>query len=153
MQKKVLYRIIVAISFFSALIWVLPLITSFEISDLPLKKIIVFIFLSGATYILFCRIILRKYKNLSFIFSSILILYLGVGINKFNWKSEWRTLDVHFVNSHFDKESIETQYQSTGEWKANYRLVKVTRLTNYFMIAQNVDTSLLNSDWIRNKKY
>lgn len=149
MFKNGLNGIIMALSILGIIIWIATVITPVEITVLYLKKLVVFISLAGLTYTLMVQIVLKKYKYLRILFSLLLVLVLGFSIHFYHWEPSWKAYIVHYKNNKFKNRSIETQTQYLGEWRTKDRLVEVIRINKYFCVAQEIDTSKLNSEWIR----
>jgi hypothetical protein len=124
-------------------LFLLDILTDFDIGSQALKSVIYFGTLIGTPLTLVWNFFAFKQKGkrvLGTLFPiAILILILVVGpVNIIFSSSAWRTQTILYQHGHFSFKTIEFQMQDIGALGYNDRTVEVFHLTPFFMIANDI---------------
>ena len=152
---KYISRILNGIFVLILLLFVLDMLTSFEIKSQAIKSFVYFGILVLTPLNLLCNLwALRARKGR--MMGSILPALTLVGIliigplNIVYSSSAWKTQKVLYQNGHLDFKKVEFQMQDIGALGYNKRTVEVTYFTDLFVIIGPVEKEIDNRvEWIK----
>ena len=151
MIKKASNIIAITLWILASIIWIFSMITSLEITKELYRNICAILTISGILYLLLNLIPFKKKpKNIIGIITVLSVIILGILSDRFHWKGNWNR-EVLYYNGHFKNKTIESQVREIGTWKFEKRIVRVTRITDFLIIATETDTSNVELPWIKNE--
>jgi hypothetical protein len=139
----------------TVLLFLLDILTSFDIKNQALKTFIYFGILIGIPLTLICNtiVIKTKSKRIAGVFFPIIILILVIFIGPLKVlfsSGAWQTQTVLFRNEHLTFKTVEFQMQDVGAMGYNKRTVEVLYLTNLFMITNEIPKDIdQRVEWIK----
>lgn len=154
-MKKIYSIFMAGILAIMTVLFLLQLLTSFEIKSQLVKEVIYLGLFVITPLILIRKIIIsekwRSKRVASFATIFILICVAVVGILTIIFATPgWKTQTILYQNGHFAFKKVEFQMQDIGAPGYRNRTVEVTYLTDAFMIispvSKNIDESV---EWIR----
>lgn len=155
MIRKYISRILNGIFILILLLFVLDMLTSFEIKSQAIKSFAYFGIMALSPLTLLWNLWAFKTRKEKMIGLAIPTLAL-VGIliigplNIVYSSSAWKTQKVLYQNGHFDFKKVEFQMQDVGALGYNKRTVEVTYLTSLFMIINPVEKDIDNlAEWVK----
>ena len=139
----------------TTILFVLDLLTGFDIKSQILKTSIYFSFLVGTPVILLWNFFFIKTKSLRLIgtlFPSVLLILILIlnPISILFTTGAWSTQTILYQHGHFSFKTIEYQMQDIGARGYNDREVEVIYLTPLFMVTSESPTNLdKRVEWIK----
>jgi len=149
MFKKFSNILVITVWILAAVIWILSLISPLEITKELYRNICAILAISGLIYLILYLIPFKKRpKNIIGIVTVFSVVILGVYSERFPWKGNWDR-NVLYNHGHFKNKTIESQIREIGTWKFEKRIVRVTRLTDFLIIAVETDTMNIELPWVK----
>ncbi|KAB7530794.1 hypothetical protein F8C76_04660 [Flagellimonas olearia] len=155
---KYISRILNGIFILILLLFVLDMLTSFEIKSQAIKSFAYFGIMALSPLTLLWNLWAFKTRKEKMIGLAIPTLAL-VGIliigplNILYSSSAWETQKVLYQNGHLDFKKVELQMQDVGALGYNKRTVEVTYLTDLFMMISPVEKDIDNRvEWVKVNK-
>lgn len=152
---KYISRILNGIFILILLLFVLDMLTSFEIKSQTIKSFAYFGIMALSPLTLLWNLWAFKTRKGIIIGSTLPILaligILIIGPIHIGYSSSaWKTKKVLYQNGHFDFKKVEFQMQDVGALGYNKRTVEVTYLTSLFMIINPVEKDIDNRvEWVK----
>lgn len=155
MKNKYISRLLNGFFILAVGLFLLDHLSSFDIKSQPIKSFAYFGVLVLAPLALVWNLWnskTPKRKIISIIVPILTILgILLIGPIKIIFSSSsWKTQKILYQNEHSEFKKVEFQMQDVGASGYNRRTVKVTYLTNFFMIIDPVEKDIdKHSEWIK----
>jgi len=155
MNKKYISRILNGIFILTVGLFILDVLTSFEIKSQMIKSFTYFGIMILSPIILIWN--LWYFKTIrNKIIGSILPILTIIGIfiispTKIAFSSSsWKTQNIIYQNGHLNFKKVEFQMQDVGALGYNKRIVEVIYLTNLFMIISPVENDIDKKvEWVK----
>lgn len=148
-KMRLKYLNIIFVSSFS--IFLLDLLTGFDIKNQIIKSFVYLFSTFGSVIILILNLKYNKSKfTLLLSIAGILLTIIINPIRILMLQKSWKTQTILYENGHLSNKKIEFQMQDIGGRGYKKRTVEVFYLTNLFMITNEVDENFgKHSEWIK----